>query len=314
MKDGMLRIPCGAVRQHPWRYLFLFIVIYFGSIGITIFLAPMVQKLLWIYHFSNPSPWTNYLVRKPFGKIFDRTCWIPLFFGIFYLLKKTRLLSLRRLGICWKYRGQWLIFFVLGALLSLVICLAQLATTQWTFGEKSAASILAKAVGSAFLVSTLEEIVFRALIPRLIYNAAGAIFALIISSAFFAHVHFKIPSDVGNFYGASISISQSSSVGLAYLTSIGASFRCIPYFSLLALGGLLVMLNYRFSNLMASMGFHCGLVFILLLYRGAIHITADSTSKFLGSNQLIDSPLALLLLWALFFYQCSQYFRQCSKI
>lgn len=313
MKGGILRISNGPARQHPWRHLFLFVIIYLGSIGITVFLAPMVQKLLWIYHSNNPSPLTNYLIGKPFSKIFDRTCWIPLFIGSLYLLKITGLLSFKRLGVNLKYYGQWFRFFVIGAMLSLVICAAQLVTTPWNFCDGSAASILAKAFGSALLVSTLEEVIFRALIPCLIRGAAGPIPALVLSSAFFAYVHFKIPPDVGNFYGATVDISQSASVGWAYLTGIGTTFRRVPYFSLFFLGGLLLLLVYRFSNLMAGIGFHCGLVFILLLYRKTICLSANPANEFLGSNHLIDSPLVLLLLCALFSCHCGQYFYQRAR-
>ncbi|MDR0727613.1 MAG: hypothetical protein LBF26_01830 [Puniceicoccales bacterium] len=305
VKGNILTISNGPARQHPWRYLFLFVVIYLGSIGITIFLAPMVQKLLWTYHSNNPTPLTNYLVGKPFGKIFDRTCWIPLSLGILYLLKTTGLLSFKRLGISWRHCGQWLRFFTLGAALSVLICMAQLVAAPWTFKDESVVGVLAKAFGCAVLVSTLEEIVFRALIPCLIRNAMGAVLALVLSSAFFAYVHFKIPPDVGNFYGASIDLGQSADVGWAYLTGIGTTFSCIPYFFLFTLGALLVLLVYRFSNPMAGMGFHCGLVFTLLLYRKVICFAADSSSNLLGTNHLIDSPLALILLCALFFYQCS---------
>ncbi|MDR2340942.1 MAG: CPBP family intramembrane metalloprotease [Puniceicoccales bacterium] len=272
----------------------------------------MVQKLLWICHTNRPSPSTNYLIGKPFGKIFDRTCWLPLSFGVLYLLKTTGLVSAKRLGIEWRHCGLWLRFFAFGAILSLAICATQLVATQWTFKGEFVTSILTKAFGSALLVSFLEEIVFRGLIPCLISNAAGAVFALVLSSAFFAYVHFKIPADVGNFYGASIDIAKSAAVGLAYLTGIRSTFQLIPYFSLFALSGLLLMLVYRFANLMASMGFHCGLIFVLLLYRKLICFTTDPL-EFLGSNHLIDSPLALILLCALFFYQCGQYFRRRAR-
>ncbi|MDR2677270.1 MAG: hypothetical protein LBB26_01750 [Puniceicoccales bacterium] len=308
-----MSISSGPARRHPWRHLFLFVVIYLGSIGITIFLAPLVQKLLWIRHSSNPTSLTSYLVGKPFGKIFDRTRWIPLSFGVLYLLKTTGLLSFKRLGVGGKHCGQWLRFFILGVLLSVALCGAQLVTTPWTFGGGSLVATLARAFGSALLVSMLEEIVFRALIPCLIRNAAGAVLAFILGSAFFAYAHFKIPPEMGNFYGASIDIAQSANVGWAYLTGIGTTFRYVPYFSLFVLGGFLLMLVYRFSNLMASMGFHCGLVFILLLYRKIICFTADPLNKFLGSNHLVDSPLALVLLCSLFFYQCGQYFHERAR-
>jgi membrane protease YdiL (CAAX protease family) len=242
-----------------------------------------------------------------------RTGWLPLSFGILSRLKTTGLLSFKRLGMEWKYSGQWLRFFALGAILSLIACGATLVSGSWTFGDGSPAIILAKAFGSALLVSTLEEVVFRALIPCLIRNAAGSFLALALGSAFFAYVHFKIPSEVGDFYGASIDVAQSASVGWAYLTGIGTTFQCIPYLSLFVLGGSLTLLVYRLSNLMAGMGFHCGLVFILLLYRKTICFTDDPANKFLGGGHLVDSPLVLLLLCALFFYQCGQYFIQRAR-
>jgi membrane protease YdiL (CAAX protease family) len=302
IKDCTLRIPSGQVRQNPWRYLLGWFVLYVTSIGITVLLAPWLQKFLWNWHSSSPSALSSYLVQKPFGKIFDRARWLPMILGVLYFLKVSGLLSLKRLGVTIKHCNQWIYFFVLGTSLTFVICAAQLMTLPWEMESIPMGEVILRALGSAFLVSLLEEIIFRALLLRLFYNALGLPLALILESLFFAYVHFKVPGELGNFYGSNVTLAQSASVGWGYLVGIGSTFHCVPFFSLFTLGCLLSLFAARRSNLMAPMGFHCGLVFTLLFYRKIVCITGESPHQFIGTNLLIDSTLGLLLLLALLFY------------
>lgn len=291
-----------SVEQTSLRYVFLLFLVYVGSLLVTALVAPWVQNLIYSldssYHFSA----TAYILRKPFSKVFDRVRWLPLLAGVLWLFKKNHLFSWKRLGLSRENRELFFPFFVLAVLLAFGIIFLQLRAFSWEWKSVSYGSLFTKLLLSSFLVAFLEEIVFRGLVLRIFYTATTPSRALIWTSLFFAYVHFKAPASAGHFFGGDLTLSQGLWTAWGFLFGVFSQFNWVSFCSLFALGLLLGELVYRYNSLWPSVGFHTGIVVLLLGYRKGIQM--GESSAFLGSNNLIDSPLVaiLLLVLTLYFY------------
>jgi len=106
-----------------------------------------------------------------------------------------------------------------------IICGATALNSYEQFSAARFIGWILLTLASAILVGTIEEIVFRGLVLRLFYTATiYPWLALILSSLFFAYVHFKIPP--GEWMKVS-SVYWNTGLWAAYwmVTGIAADFE-----------------------------------------------------------------------------------------
>jgi len=147
--------------------------------------------------------------------------------------------------------------------------------------------ILLTALGVAFL----EEILFRGAVFGSLRKVFHWSFALLLSSAIYAIVHF--------FADTSWTGPVTWSSGLQILPSMLAGFlnfkELVPAFINLTLAGILLGLAYqRTGTLWFSMGIHAGWVFWIKFNMKYTDSIADNS--FFGSNRLVNGWLATIVL------------------
>jgi len=147
--------------------------------------------------------------------------------------------------------------------------------------------ILLTALGVAFL----EEILFRGAVFGSLRKATHWVFALILSSAIYAIVHF--------FADASWTGPVTWSSGLQIVPSMFAGFlnfhELMPAFINLMLAGILLGFAFqKTGTLWFSMGVHAGWVFWIKF--NMKFSSSISDSSFFGSNRLVNGWLATIVL------------------
>jgi len=152
---------------------------------------------------------------------------------------------------------------------------------------------MAGAALTAAIVATLEEILFRGGIFGGFRRVFDWRFALVVSSAIYALVHFLERAVlVGDVTWLS---------GLLLLPQMLCGFvevqKLVPgFFSLTLAGALLALAYQRTGNLYFSIGLHAGWIFWLKSYGFLTHAQAGARLWFWGSGKLIDGWLAFFVL------------------
>ncbi|MDR3317154.1 MAG: CPBP family intramembrane metalloprotease [Puniceicoccales bacterium] len=278
-----------------------FASIYLLALLLTTFLAPNVYGFFRWWDGCRPSILSHYIAAKPFSKIFGRIFLIHLAIGLIFLLRHHGLFSWKNLGHWGENRGRggsgkfFPKFFALGLLLTFPICLCQALVYGWHEKQINLPFAIVFSFGGALVVAFLEEVIFRGYLIRVFSAAFGRPAALLTSSFIFAGVHFHGPPLSSS---ASAIAGWPDSLRVAGGIFFGAvrGFRPVPFFSLFLLGVLLGLIFLRYRHLTASIGFHCGVVLVLLLHRRTISLTVGTPSAFWGTNILLDSVLCPLLL------------------
>ncbi|HEX5398658.1 MAG TPA: CPBP family intramembrane glutamic endopeptidase, partial [Verrucomicrobiae bacterium] len=151
------------------------------------------------------------------------------------------------------------------------------------------------AAGTAVVVAILEEILFRGGIFGGLRRVLYWPFALAISSAVYAIVHFLQHAEL-----ASPVVWSSGLVMLPKMLAGFVNFHAlVPGFFSLTLAGVLLGLAYqRTGNLYFSIGLHAGWIFWLKIY-GLLTVQIPQTSIwFWGTGKMTDGWLAFLILAA----------------
>jgi membrane protease YdiL (CAAX protease family) len=277
--------------MRPLRALLIYIVVIF--IGGAL-LAPWLYRLAQL--FQQPFP---QVANIPFHRFLDRSFMLIALAGVWPVVRSLGATSWRDIGLVPPY-GQWKKLF--GGLLLGFLTLAAVAGIAIACGPRcfapgmGAHKIVAAVFGAtatAVLVGVLEEILFRGGIFGGLRRVLYWPFALLISSAIYAIVHFLQRAE---FAGPVVWSS-----GLVLLPQTLGGFvdfhALVPGFFNLTLAGVLLGLAYqRTGNLYFSIGLHAGWIFCLKVYSD---LTADSPGAaiwFWGTGKMIDGWLAFFAL------------------
>ena len=158
------------------------------------------------------------------------------------------------------------------------------AFSRQTSAAHKIVGIIFSAIATAVTVATLEEILFRGGIfgglRRMIYWP----FALVISSAIYALVHFLQRAE---FTGA-VTWRSGFELFPQILRGFVDFHALVPGFFSLTLAGILLGLAYqRTGNLYFSIGLHAGWIFWLKTYGAFTAEAPDATIWFWGSGKMI---------------------------
>jgi len=277
--------------MRPLRALLIYIAVIF--IGGAL-LAPWLYRLAQLFGHFFPQ-----VASAPFHRFLDRSFLIFALAGLLPVLRSLGVTSWRDAGLVPPY-GQWkklfggllLGFFSLAAVAGIAIGFGGRGVVQDLVAHKIVGVIIG-AIATAFTVATLEEILFRGGIFGGLRRVLYWPFALLISSAIYAIVHFLQRAELTG------PVVWSSGLVLLPQTLGGfADFHAlVPGFFNLTLAGMLLGLAYqRTGNLYFSIGLHAGWIFCLKTY-GAF--TADAPAAaiwFWGTGKMIDGWLTFFAL------------------
>jgi membrane protease YdiL (CAAX protease family) len=277
--------------MRPIRALVIYLVAVFigGSL-----LAPW----LWCLAQSVASP---AIAQAPFHRFVDRSFLVIALAGLWPLLRALGATSWRELGFVSPFGqfkrlgGGLLLGFGSLALLAFFVLASHQRGWMHPLSAGKIAGTLLGAMGTAVLVATLEEILFRGGVFGGLRRILHWTIALGLSSASYALVHF--------LQRAELTGPVHWNSGLVLLPQMLAGFldlhRLAPGFFNLTLAGVLLGLGYqRTGNLYFSIGLHAGWIFWLKIYETFTVAAAPGPSWFWGTGKMIDGWLAFFVLLA----------------
>ena len=216
----------------------------------------------------------------------------------------TILILMRRLkmsGIQWNIRFRldlYTINFFRGVVLWFVILGVILSATQKLTLNINVKVSYELVFFSSFAIALLEELIFRGFILEFLKRKHSLRFSRMILGLIFALLHFSVCS------------SKESSGNILFqgfqcaYYSIVDTFGHIqwPYFfCLFFLNGILVNLRQIYRSLWVCIGFHQGIVFVLMVLRKQF-LFNPMEHCFWGTGRLTDSWCAVLILCVI--YKC----------
>ena len=277
--------------MRPLRALVIYIAVVFAGGAL---LAP------WMYWLVQAAAQTfPKLANAPFHRYVHRAFLALALAGLWPLLKALGARSASDLGLV-RPAGQWQKlgtgfgtgFISLAIVAGIALAVGARAWPEQLVAGKLAGQLLG-ALATAAVVGVLEEILFRGGIFSGLRRLLDWRFALAISSAIYALVHFFAPA---KHEGA---VAWTS--GLALLLPMLGGFtdwqQLIPgFFNLTLAGALLALAFQRTGNLYFSIGLHAGWIFWLKSY-GVLTSDVPGANLWLwGSGRMIDGWLACVVL------------------
>ena len=279
--------------MRPLRALVIYIAVVF--IGGALF-APWLCRAAQLFEHSFPR-----IAGVPFHRFLDRSILIFALAGLWPLLRSLGATSWRDIGIIPPY-CQWTRLF--GGLLPGFFSLAAVAAVAIASGGRGVVhdqeahrivAIIFSAIGTAVVVATLEEILFRGGIfgglRRMLYWP----FALLISSAVYALAHFLQRVELAGpvLWSSGLALLPHKLGGFADFHAL------VPGFFNLTLAGVLLGLAYqRTGNLYFSIGLHAGWIFWLQIYGQLTTQPQQVAIWFWGGSKMTDGWLCFFALAA----------------
>jgi hypothetical protein len=277
--------------MRPLRALVIYIAVVF--IGGAL-LAP------WLYRLAQMlTPSFPYVANVPFHRFLDRSFLILALAGLWPLLRSLGATSCRDIGLVLPY-GQWKKLF--GGLLLGFFSLAAVAGIAIGFGGRAFAQdlpahkvvgVIFSAIGTAAIVAVMEEILFRGGIFGGLRRVLYWPFALLISSAVYALVHFLQRVELAGpvVWNSGLALLPQKLAGFADFHALVPGF-----FNLMLVGALLGLAYQRSGNLYFSIGLHAGWIFWLKIYSQLTIQAPQAATWFWGGGIMTDGWLALLVL------------------
>jgi membrane protease YdiL (CAAX protease family) len=277
-----------AATARPLRAILIFLAVVFLGGAV---ISPWIYQL--VLAICGPD---SYLGGHPFHRYYGRTVQVLAVLCLWPFLRALGLRSLAELGLSRPRWGRLAAGFGLGfASLAVVAMIGVAVGAMMLRGEVPAAKLskmAALAAAGAALVAVLEELLFRGALFGGLRRAWSWPFALVVSSAVYALVHFMGKGD-----GDQVVKWYSGFEMLARLLGGFAHWReIVPgFFNLTLAGAILALAYHRTGNLHFSIGLHAGWIFWLKMCKATTY-PAASRSWIWGTAKLVDGWLALLVL------------------
>ncbi len=240
----------------------------------TAHIVPLTEGWVWLH--ENCVQLTNYLLGKSLDNYFERARMVPLLLGLPWIMWMCRLLSFRALGVDFtrqnmRRAGLW---WLVGAAMLGAVAWGQIefGNAYLKEGTQPVAFKLFTAFSGAAIIALLEEIVFRGIVLRIFYSAFGGVWAVILSSAFYAYTHFKVPGALVSTVAGDTEFMTGFGVGFWTLFGIVKGFSLMEFLVLFGLGSAIGQVFLKTRTLLPGMGLHAGLVFTMLFYQAYYEI------------------------------------------
>ena len=266
--------------------------------------SPLFYKAVVLWNTVSPNSFNGWLVSRQFPEYYDRLRVLFFLLVIPWMLLQCRLLSVRKLG----YRADFpwythFLRFYLGGAVSIVVVLTTLLGIGVIhFVEPLSVSSLVVgfllAFLAAFFAGSIEELIFRSLFFRMFYTAFTPVLSVVLSSLFFAYMHFKEPEGLWDYSTAPTDVVFSDGLWMGFwvVTGIFTNFSLVLFLNYTLVGYLMTVVFMKTRSLWASIGLHAGWVTPLLWFRNMGALSSDSSSLWWGSYELVDGYFCTLLL------------------
>ena len=282
--------------MRPLRALLIYIaVVFLGGALLGPWLCWLAREL---------APVFPKFAQEPFHRYVNRSFELLALAGLWPLLRALGATSPRDIGLS-RPSGQLKPLgggFIIGFLSLAVVTGLVLATGARHLNESLPAAQLARkllaAAATAAATAIIEEILFRGALFGSLRKVFDWRFALLLSSAVYALVHFldkaKDPETVTWFSG--LRLLPGMLHGLADGQTV------VPRFLNLTMAGMVLGVAYqRTGTLYCSVGLHAGWIFWLKSY-GIVSVqTSPARAWWWGTDRMIDGWLALPVLVATLF-------------
>ena len=292
-----------SVEERSLKGLWLLCLLYFGSLIAGGILSLIAFKLT---HLLDPDA-SGYLASKPYPDFFDRGRWLSVLLLLPYLFIQCRITSWKAVGFSRPVLKTWLRWFTSGIAMIFIIYGFNTATGAFSFNWDTATilSKLGDAILASLLIGTLEEIVFRGLVFRMFYTALRPILAVVLSSFFFAVLHFKTPDfSLGEIAPSEVGIAEAAHIAFGTAVAVFTEFDLKYILAIFLVGVVLHQVFLLTNNLWASIAIHAGWVFTIKLFGNAFS-TTESANVFSGTTRVADGywvSIVLIVFVALFAY------------
>lgn len=288
--------------QYSLKGIWLFALLYFGSLVAGAIISLIAYRLT---HYFDPDA-SSYLANKPYPKFFDRARWLSVIILLPYLFVKCRITSFAAIGFAKPFLSTFFTWFAYGIAMILLIygfntAIGAFDLTFDTSGSELLENLAVAIVGS-LLIGCLEEIVFRGLVFRLFYTALKPIPAILVSSFFFALLHFKTPEfSLEGLSPQDIGIAEAAQIAIGTAIAFVTQFDPTYLLAIFLVGIVLHQVFLLGQNLWASIAIHAGWVFCIKAF-GTYFSTTDSAGTFSGTTRVADGywvsiVLAIFIAW-----------------
>jgi len=282
--------------SYSLKGIWLLGLLYCGSLFVAVFLSLAAWN---ITHTVDPDG-SSYLASKPYTKFFDRSRWFCVLLILPFLFWKCRITSFQAAGFNRPFSKTTAIWFAYGIGMIAIIygSSAIFGAIQLKPGASASGFIsnLGNALLAGILVGLLEEIVFRGLVFRMFYTALKPIPAILISSAFFAILHFKADAEVfTDISPQEIGIFEGFYTAWAMMSALVTEFDFTYLASIFLVGVVLHQVFLLTSNLWANAALHAGWVFTIKAVGGGFQ-TSPYANAFTGTTRVADGYLVILVL------------------
>jgi len=285
-------------QSYSSKGIWLLGLLYFGSLFVAVFLSLAAWK---ITHFADPDG-SSYLASKPYTKFFDRSRWLCVLLILPFLFWKCRITSFQSAGFSRPFLKTATTWFTYGFGMIAIIYASSAAFGAIQLKSDVSAggflSNLGNAMLAGILVGLLEEIVFRGLVFRMFYTVLRPLPAILLSSLFFAILHFKASAEVfTNTSPQEIGLYEGFYTAWAMMAALVTEFDFTYLTSIFLVGILLHQVFLLTSNLWANAALHSGWVFTIKAVGGGFE-TSSSANAFTGTTRVADGYLVILVLIA----------------
>ena len=289
--------------EFTWKGVKYLLWVYFASLLFAaVVTGPVFTLFKWVAAETNWKLFVYLVDGRSFDDFFDRLRMIPIVAGLPWLLVACGLFSFANLGV--KFNREQLvrfaIWFGVGVVILTVVIAAQFAFGNVGMRQNATlyrwSTVLLAATASGVAVALVEEIVFRGLVFRIFYTAVRPITAIVLSSLFFAYVHFKVPDVAAGVLEHSSEWWMGLYTAFWMLFGITVNFSWMAFLNLFVFGVLLCLIFLRTRSLLACMGLHAGVVWLRLSYIKLFDVSGHPMQRLLGSGKVIDGLFPLIVL------------------
>ena len=282
--------------SYSCKGILLIVYLYFGSLVFASVFAPLIFRFV---HFLDPET-QSYLANKPFADFFDRSRILCLLILFPVLMKRANLWSWKRLGYLSPGVDHFKRWFPIGIGMMIIVYLIDFSfgvlelRENWTFGYQ--VQKIGLGLIGALLIGFMEETFFRGFVFRTFYLAMRPAFAVVLSSLFFAYLHFKMADEVmAHIPSSEIGIDDGLFAIWGSVTAFTTGFDGLLFFNLTLVGVLLHLAFLYTRNLWACVGLHAGWVFVIQSFVKTMD-EVKGAHPFFGTEKVADGYLVTLFL------------------
>lgn len=237
--------------------------------------------------------WLQYLAHKPICQYVDRFRMVGFFVLLPYICKKSGIRK-KDLGLCFSVK-RYMVSFCGGFSLWVILFVVCISMVGGVVSKEVQTVSLVGIFFASLLLGVLEEVIFRGVVFEFFRKNYSKQMSMYLLALLFAALHFSMcsPGDAFNVF------LHAAQCACRSLVSIPAHVQWPYFMCLFLLSCVLVQLRLKFDSLWCSIGFHQGLVFVLMLLRKK-YVFTHYGNDFWGAGYVTDAWFSVIVLIFIF--------------